>query len=597
MEDSSIITTLSRTFLINKTETGQLQSSLANITMVISNGLPSSTRPETMLEILMLSIFPPIFLLIGLPGNLVSMVIWLRRVPATPGSTSLFLGVMCLTDTYVLIQCGLRQWIRGLSHLQIDLRFLLGCKLPLWLFTFASDLSTWIIIVLCVERAICAWAPIRSRQLCRLCNGAIALTVVVLLLLGVNMHFLWTAQRGQGNTCQENERFSEFHAYWRYIDMAIYSLIPLVWILFANASIICRLRRTQRLVRCRIQSVPTGVVKATGVGGGGANNFSSLGSPTSSAVLMQSESSRAREARSTRILRTVICMAISHFVFTTPIVIFYLVNDSVCLTAGQAWLSQCDAVEAFCILLQITNHLTHFFIYSFTSSIFIADLRLMCPWFACLASKSGQSGHSYSAITQTVGSKAKLCVNKLETSTNADLAYRPNNVLNIPQEKPSLQADGTSGQSVYATDKVPTAVTVTFSTEPNLQKKTSEIDNTKLVVGKGRRRRFQQIRHLHGWYSGLVADSSRADRTIACSNCCPGRRRDDLVSDGVGTVGSSFMASKHTNDDNDLSPHGSRVTETTSEIHAPLVSEDIHRRLPNLPDLDLMSRPLIQSTV
>ncbi|VDP65711.1 unnamed protein product [Echinostoma caproni] len=308
---------------------------------------------------------PPIFMIVGIPGNLVSMYIWSRRMPMTPGSTSLFLVAMCITDTYVLTHGCLRLWLLGLSKQLIDVRIRLGCRIPLLLFTFTTDLSSWIIILLCVERVISTRFPIRFKSICHLRNGLIALIGLVVCLMGINAHFLWTVQR-KNNECVPVNAFSNFMYSWQFIDASIYSFIPLACILALNTCIIIRLRRTAKCVRTG-NRVDKGTVKLHSVdirGGFGV---------------------RAREQRSARLLRTVLCMVICHFTFTMPIVIYYLFDAHFCESQDEKSVYlHCDIVETVTTLLQLANHVTHFFIYSFTSTVFLSDLKKLIPQKCCL---------------------------------------------------------------------------------------------------------------------------------------------------------------------------------------------------------------------
>ncbi|KAG5449258.1 hypothetical protein CSKR_100651 [Clonorchis sinensis] len=318
----------------------------------------NSSSPYSDAAVWLYSVVPPILLLIGIPGNLISFVIWSRRITSTLGSTSLFLSAMSLTDAYVLLHGCSRQWSIGLSNRQFDLRTFLGCKCPLFLFTFSSDLSTWIIVLLCIERVICTWQPIKFRQICRLRNGSVALALTIIVLAGVNLHFFWTVLV-IADSCDPKAEYNEFASYWHYLDFAIYSFVPLALMLILNSTIILRIQMTQKSM------------KRTG-----ASTDNSVTIRSQHDMKPSANHSRAT-ARSMRILRTVSCMAICHFTLTMPIVLHFLFQDKFCLTTSGDFLSQCDLVEVLVVSLQMTNHMVHFFIYSFTSSVFVADLRRM----------------------------------------------------------------------------------------------------------------------------------------------------------------------------------------------------------------------------
>ncbi|CAH8509427.1 unnamed protein product [Schistosoma curassoni] len=313
------------------------------------------------------SVAPIIILIIGIPGNLLSMVIWLRRLSTTVGSTSLLIGIMCMTDTYVIAHGCLRQWIIGITNEKVDIRIKFGCGIPLFLFTFSTDLSTWIIILLCIERAICVWTPIKFKQWCKLEHGITALIFVVLCLASVNIHYVWTVYV-KDNSCAPKQEYKAFHLYWPYIDFAIYSFIPLAFILLVNISIIWRMKTTNVSSKNTQNSIIPRVALISD-----SSEQTSLKSRT----LHKDKSSSAREQRSARVLRTVVCMTISHFLLTMPVVFFYLFESKFCID-NKDWINVCDTIERVTVILQMINHMTHFFIYSCTSSVFLSDLNRLC---------------------------------------------------------------------------------------------------------------------------------------------------------------------------------------------------------------------------
>lgn len=280
-------------------------------------------------------IYPPVFLVIGVSGNILSMLIWIKRIRTSPGSTCLFLALMCGTDTYVLFHGCMRHWLKSLM-VGFDIRTILDCKFPLTIFTFFSDLSVWLIVLLCIERSVCVFSPVNAKQICRLRNGGLAFLFTVFCLMVVNSHFILTVKVSEtrDHCMATNEMAQHFHKAWPYIDFALYSLIPLLFIFVLNSLILIKLHRTH------------------------------------------SRFNRSKQSNIGRIFWTVLLMAIAHFVFTMPIGIYFLIPEEHCTNAE--WV--CEIMSNMFTLLQQTNHLMHFFIYSITSTLFITDLKRMFPW-------------------------------------------------------------------------------------------------------------------------------------------------------------------------------------------------------------------------
>lgn len=292
--------------------------------------------------------WPPIFLLIGIPGNVISFIIWYRRIRTSPGSTCLILAVMCLTDTYVLVHGCVRNWLRAFDdafyknrNITLDIRVIMHCKVPLFFFTLMSDLSVWLIILLCVERFISVWFPIHMKTVCRRQNGVVWLVVTTVVLVLVNANFFVVVERqdisGEKPSCAVSHFLanSSYYAIWNYIDFAVYSFIPLALIVVLNYFILLKLHQTRQAVR-----------------------------------------TNSSNAQSARIFKTIACMCICHFVFTMPIVIFFL-SEGHCDVVSPI----CDILVEVALMLQMANHMSHIFIYSWTSSMFQNDIiKLFDCW-------------------------------------------------------------------------------------------------------------------------------------------------------------------------------------------------------------------------
>uniref|UniRef100_A0A1I8FDC3 G_PROTEIN_RECEP_F1_2 domain-containing protein n=1 Tax=Macrostomum lignano TaxID=282301 RepID=A0A1I8FDC3_9PLAT len=101
----------------------------------------------------LLLIYPLLFLVIGVPANVVSSVLWSRRMYDSRGSTALLLTSLCIVDTLVLVQGCLRHLLMTVAC--VDIRPLLGCRAPMFLHTWLSTYSVWIICLMCCERLVC----------------------------------------------------------------------------------------------------------------------------------------------------------------------------------------------------------------------------------------------------------------------------------------------------------------------------------------------------------------------------------------------------------------------------------------------------------
>uniref|UniRef100_A0A1I8FPM4 G_PROTEIN_RECEP_F1_2 domain-containing protein n=1 Tax=Macrostomum lignano TaxID=282301 RepID=A0A1I8FPM4_9PLAT len=218
------------------------------------------------------------------------LVLWSRRMYDSRGSTALLLTSLCIVDTLVLVQGCLRHLLMTVAC--VDIRPLLGCRAPMFLHTWLSTYSVWIICLMCCERLVCVLRPfdMRRRALSAACN--LYLLVII----------------EPGRLCDADKRFKHLSWHFHTLDSLIYSYVPFALIVATNGVIVAKLGQRRRRH--------------------GAASTASI-----------ANADRGRAARSRRsgngggggdILHRVFCMALCHLLFTSPIVIWYLGVSDAC---------------------------------------------------------------------------------------------------------------------------------------------------------------------------------------------------------------------------------------------------------------------------
>ena len=94
---------------------------------------------------------PPVLLLVGTIGNILSFVILMTRSMRT-FSTYLYLAVLSLTDILVLYAGLLRLWVGELSGHDVRDQSDWSCKVINVMGYTVSDFSVWLIIAVTIER-------------------------------------------------------------------------------------------------------------------------------------------------------------------------------------------------------------------------------------------------------------------------------------------------------------------------------------------------------------------------------------------------------------------------------------------------------------
>ncbi|XP_060586420.1 neuromedin-U receptor 2-like [Ruditapes philippinarum] len=204
---------------------------------------------------------PPIFLVLGTLGNLLTIVV-LMRSKSRLSSTALYLSALAVSDLLVLWLGLLRQWI--IYMFDIDVRHLseAGCKIHIFLVYFATQCSSWLLVAVTSERFIGVWLPHKVKQGCTPRIAIVTISVIVGSLMLLNAHWFY----GMGvkvivynNVTYEfkcNSIYDHYYDFlgfkWPWIDLCFFSLGPFTILLFGNVSIIVRVLISKHKTRTQI---------------------------------------------------------------------------------------------------------------------------------------------------------------------------------------------------------------------------------------------------------------------------------------------------------------------------------------------------------
>lgn len=188
---------------------------------------------------------PPVLLLLGLFGNLMSLCILLNPAMMRQ-TTNMFLAVLAVADCIVLLVGLLPDWAENLSGVDIQHATSLLCKSVTLLTYSSSHFSVWIIVVVTIMRYIAVSEP---HQASKFCNHKIAKRLIALLVFSIimiNLHIIWTVDLKTSNQgfnvikkCDAKEGFGDFiYTVWPWIDASIFALAPFLLLVFFNTRII-----------------------------------------------------------------------------------------------------------------------------------------------------------------------------------------------------------------------------------------------------------------------------------------------------------------------------------------------------------------------
>ena len=136
-----------------------------------------------------------------------------------------------------------------------DIRLLsnVTCKLHTFLVYWTSHLASWMLVCITGERFFVVFYPFRAKRLSTKRNALLCLLLLALVLLLINVQFLWTVQLHDYPdefsdhvtwACLEADKYHIFALrILPWIDFSLFSLIPFGVLAVANLSIVGKLLR------------------------------------------------------------------------------------------------------------------------------------------------------------------------------------------------------------------------------------------------------------------------------------------------------------------------------------------------------------------
>ncbi|XP_052759990.1 kappa-type opioid receptor-like [Mya arenaria] len=214
---------------------------------------------------------PPILLVLGTIGNIISIYVLNQRVRT---STSIYLSALAVCDLFLLYTGLGREW--SIHVFGFDVRSVSEamCKMHFFSVTFSAQLTSWILVAITIERVISVRMPhVAKRECTKQCAIIVLLAEAVVLML-LDGHILYgvsinsrqarnyTLTNGtNGNMslhgfdirCEpsvDDQSYENFMIYvWTWIDFCFVFMIPFLVLLTGNLIIINNIKRSRQFRR------------------------------------------------------------------------------------------------------------------------------------------------------------------------------------------------------------------------------------------------------------------------------------------------------------------------------------------------------------
>ena len=205
--------------------------------------------PECHTAVALAKIFTPTFLVFGLLGNVMAIVVLSgKRMNYT--TTSIYLRFLAFVDIIVLLVPVLREAINNHAYIDISELTMASCKVHRWLASSAQGTGCWLLSVIALDRLVSVKYPVWAKSHCTKRLAAIIGIIITVFIVIVHSHFLVFLQREEVyrssnrtnstrlvdvkcvNSNPDYDTFRE--KVWSVVVLTLYNLLPTVCLIVCN---------------------------------------------------------------------------------------------------------------------------------------------------------------------------------------------------------------------------------------------------------------------------------------------------------------------------------------------------------------------------
>ncbi|KAK3092528.1 hypothetical protein FSP39_004038 [Pinctada imbricata] len=179
-------------------------------------------------------VYFPVVLIVGIVGNFLTIVI--MASPKFSKSTSrIYLIALALSDTTLILAqpFNLPSFIKLFGR---DLKSLsdVGCKLYFIIRRSSKMTSSWFVVLLCIERFIAVWFPLKAKLICTSKVAVTSIALVYLTMISFTSSWSWASKISENGRCfpdvYNKSNPAEVALFGRMLKAgsSIYSIIPMI---------------------------------------------------------------------------------------------------------------------------------------------------------------------------------------------------------------------------------------------------------------------------------------------------------------------------------------------------------------------------------
>ncbi|CAH1800255.1 unnamed protein product [Owenia fusiformis] len=241
-------------------------------------------------------------------------------------------------------------------------------------------MTGWILVLVTCERVVFIFWPMRAKMLCQRKVAGMILTMLCVVLIGLNSHIFWTFSLHKEEDgfmyCDwllniDDVTFHDFDIFWTWTDLCLATLFPFFIMLACDIAIISRLFDAERN-----RQIVTSITKP-----------------------------RTKKSNTKSVAIMLVSISFTFLVLTLPVLICIVLTESEVFDRDGPAHEKLEIAKHFCTFVQQFNSVINFWMYCFTGTTFRQELKQMLKascfrhliYFRKLSAQTGNSGMSSSS--------------------------------------------------------------------------------------------------------------------------------------------------------------------------------------------------------
>ena len=189
---------------------------------------------------------------IGITGNMLSLITVTSK-HCKKSSFTVYLAALAIADSTVLILSSIDTWLLRVYQINLEQYGTSTCKLLIFFLFLFSDVSSWLIVAITIERAVSTLFLQRFSTIYSLRSGCVTVGIITGFFASLNIHLVYGVSytfSGNFSLCGyvdiQYEDF--FFSYFVWIDLVVYSILPIILIIIGNAIIVIKFNQARKAV-------------------------------------------------------------------------------------------------------------------------------------------------------------------------------------------------------------------------------------------------------------------------------------------------------------------------------------------------------------